>query len=233
MSLGFMQRLIDGSAPSGSPETRFGGQLTASRVFDGRFYEEQLLDQYIQTVPGATLTHGIAAICGEALRLYLEAHNELGKESLSALLEVNVRNAGAHALAGNRIAVKQMQLNTAIAHPIDRLRAIVSTNPEIDSIDDTELTSFKLRSLSENLPAPLLALLGKRSNRRRSLNRRLILGGNCGITQIKGSPDPLYFLGAKLLGFTSVTPFYSGCGLMFTASTYGDRLGLTFPLIAP
>jgi diacylglycerol O-acyltransferase len=35
-------------------------------------------------------------------------------------------------------------------------------------------------------------------------------------------------MGARLYGFTSISPLYSGCGLMFTASTYGGRIGITF-----
>ena len=37
-----------------------------------------------------------------------------------------------------------------------------------------------------------------------------------------------YLLGARLHGFTSISPLYSGCGLMFSASTYADTVGLTF-----
>jgi hypothetical protein len=43
-----------------------------------------------------------------------------------------------------------------------------------------------------------------------------------------GSTKPLYLMGARLLGFSGIPPLYSGCGLMFTASTYCERIGLTF-----
>jgi len=90
------------------------------------------------------------------------------------------------------------------------------------------LISFKLRSLYDNLPAPLLALLGKRANLHSGFNRQLLQGGNCGIAEMQGSKVPLYLLGAKLAGFSSINPLYNGCGLMFTASTYHDRVGITF-----
>ena len=31
-----------------------------------------------------------------------------------------------------------------------------------------------------------------------------------------------------MYGFTGISPLYSGCGLMFSVSTYADVLGLTF-----
>ena len=168
------------------------------------------------------------AICGEATRLYLEKHNELGDTPLRALLEVNVRNAGAHALVGNRIAINQIELHTPIIYPEGRLQAIYTANRELHSVEDAELTSFKLRSLYENLPAPVLAWLGRTANRQNSLNRRIMEGGNLGLAELQGGDNTLYLLGAKLRGFTSISPLYSGCGLMFSASTYADTIGLTF-----
>ena len=162
------------------------------------------------------------------MRAYLEQHGELGDESLQALLTVNVRNAGAHALIGNRIAVNQIALHTATAYPIDRLQAIYSSHNHLHSIEDGELTSIRLRSIYENLPAPVMAWLGRSAQRKNSVGQRLLSAGNCGVTEMTGSSRPLYLLGARLIGFTGIPPVYSGCGLMFTASTYGDKLGLTF-----
>ena len=179
-------------------------------------------------VPGATVTHAALAICSEATRLYLERHGELGEGDLTALLEVNVRNAGAHALVGNRIAINQVDLHTSIIYPEGRLQAIHTAQRELHSVENEELTSFRLRSLYENLPAPLLSWLGRNANRQGSLNHRILEGGNLGLAELRGSEQTLYLLGATLTGFTSISPLYSGCGLMFCASTYADTFGLTF-----
>jgi len=108
------------------------------------------------------------------------------------------------------------------------LQAIYTANRELHSVEDAELTSFKLRSLYENLPAPILAWLGRTANRQNSLNRKVLEGGNLGLAELQGGDKPLYLLGARLRGFTSISPLYSGCGLMFSASTYADTVGLTF-----
>ena len=52
--------------------------------------------------------------------------------------------------------------------------------------------------------------------------------GSLGLAELNGSDKPLYLLGARLHGFTGISPLYSGCGLMFSASTHADNVGLTF-----
>lgn len=213
---------------SSQPPSRFAQPLSSARVFEGAFYPRAMFDNYLRRVPGATLTHAVLAICGEAMRLYLDRHGEFNDSSLQALLEVNVRNAGAHAMIGNRIAINQIELHTPVSYPVGRLQAIYTANRELQSIENSELTSFRLRSLYENVPAPLLAWLGRLSNSKSSPNRAVMSGGSLGLAQLQGSERPLYMLGARVRGFTSISPLYSGCGLMFCASTYADTVGLTF-----
>lgn len=228
MSIRLARSVVEGDNPD-TASSRFAQPLSAARVFDGAFYPRGLIEDYCEAVPGASPTHAVLAICGEAMRRYLEHHGELAPDaSLQALLEVNVRNAGAHALVGNRIAINQIELHTPIIFPIGRLQAIYAANRELKSIESEELTSFKLRSLYENVPAPLLSWLGRMSNSRKSLNHAVMSAGNMGLAELEGADQALYLLGARLHGFTSISPLYSGCGLMFSASTYDDHVGLTF-----
>ena len=227
LSIRVAHNMAEGDA-AGEGHSRFAQPLSSARVFEGAFYPREVFDNYLRRVPGATLTHAVLAICGEAMRRYLERHGELTDSSLQALLEVNVRNAGAHALAGNRLAINQIELHIPVTFPVGRLQAIYTANKELQSIENAELTSFRLRSLYENVPAPLLAWLGRLSNQKNSLNRAVMSSGSLGLAELQGADQPLYLLGARLHGFTSISPLYSGCGLMFSASSYADTVGLTF-----
>ena len=228
LAIRMTRRAIDGESVTGTPTTRFAAPLTQSRVFEGGFYPRSLLESYAAEVRGATVGHAVLAICGEAMRSYLASFGEASDEPLQAMLAVNVRNAGAHALIGNHIAVSQVPLHTDLDFPIQRLQAICATHPELSNVEADELTSFRLRSLYENLPAPLLAWLGRTANRENSVHRGVLSAGNCGVSEMIGSDKPLYMLGARLIGFTGIQPLFSGCGLMFTSSTYCDQIGLTF-----
>ena len=228
VSIRLARNVVESDNPD-SPPSRFAQVVSAARVFEGTFYPRSLIEDYCQSVPGSTTTHAVLAICGEAMRRYLEHHGELRADaSLQALLEVNVRNAGAHALVGNRIAINQIELHNGIIFPIGRLQAIYAANRELQSIENEELTSFKLRSLYEHVPAPLLSWLGRMAHSKRSINHAVMSAGSMGLAELRGSDDTLYLLGARLHGFTSISPLYSGCGLMFCASTYDDCVGLTF-----
>ncbi len=100
--------------------------------------------------------------------------------------------------------------------------------PMLDGMEELEGRSLKLRALYEHMPAPLLALLGRNADRDNNPNRQIMRAGNCGISAMEGPKVPLYLLGAKLHGLTSISPLYSGCGLMFSATSYCDQIGLTF-----
>jgi diacylglycerol O-acyltransferase len=208
--------------------TRFGGQLGTARVFGGDFFPRKVFDQLAAMVPSANFTHVLLLVCGEALRLYLDSQGEDDQTPLHALLQINVRNAGAHALVGNRIAIEQADLFTHIPHLIERLHAIVGSFGGVDDIENVEERGLKLRAIYEHVPAPLMALMGRYSNRDGNLSRGLMHAGNCGIAEIDGPKVPLYFLGAKLHGLTSISPLYSGCGLIFASTSYCDKVALTF-----
>jgi len=228
MSLRAARNVVERERADWEAISRFSQPLSQSRVFEGAFYPRQSLEALMDLVPGATLTHALLTVCGEATRRYLDQHDEHGDHSLNALLQVNVRNAGAHAMAGNRIAVNQVDLHTAIIFPEGRLQAMTADQRELHTIENEELTSFRLRSLYENLPAPLLAWLGRTSNSKSSFTHRIMEGVNLGLAELEGSGKQLYLLGAQLHGFTGISPLYSGCGLMFTGSTCGDKIGITF-----
>jgi WS/DGAT/MGAT family acyltransferase len=227
-SVRVVRKLVEGETLADVPATRFGGKLGSARVFEGVFYPRRLFDDLAQLVPGANIRHVVLLACGEALRLYLDRHNEAGDTPLTALLQINLRNAGAHALVGNRIAIEQADLFTNVPNLLERLYAIVGGLAAVEDIDELEGRSIKLRSLYEHLPAPLLAFLGRNADRDANPTRQLMHGGNCGIAVMEGPKIPLYLLGAKLHGLTSISPLYSGCGLMFNASCYCEEIALTF-----
>jgi hypothetical protein len=223
-------QVVDDAEDSGEGY-RFAGTLGSARVFDGIFVERKPLDEMAERIPGASLAHVQIMLCGEALRLYLLRHNDpLVDSSLCGLRQLNMRNAGAHAMVGNSIALEEMNLFSNIPDLSERLLAIVCSlgEPEDAYGEKNEQRGFKLRALYEHLPAPLHSLLGRFSNRKGSLARQIMRSGHLGFAELPGSARPLYLLSARLYALASISPLYSGCGLMFTASNYHNRIGLTF-----
>lgn len=204
-------------------QTRFAASPGPARVFDGRFYHRDVFERFIALVPGANIQHALAVICGEATRLYVADNDGHELLQLSAQLQLNLRNAGAHALSGNKLALQRIDLYTEVENLVERLYAIVGSNV---SANDTELEirSHTLRAFYENMPAPLLSLIGHWSKREL---RALEEGGSCGISMLSGPAQPAYFLGAKMSGLISVSALYKGCGLMYAASQYQDKISIS------
>ncbi len=204
--------------------TRFTAAPGPARVFEGGFYQSKVLEDFMAQVAGASMHHALAVVCGEATRKYLANKDGLNDLNLSARLQVNLRNAGAHALSGNRMALQNIELYTGVENLLERLYAIVGTNV-LASDDDLEEKSHRIRSFYEYIPAPVLSALGRWSNRE---PQSLEAGGSCGISTLTGPRQTVYFLGAKLSGLTTVSPLYKGCGLMYSASLYKDQLAISF-----
>jgi diacylglycerol O-acyltransferase len=182
------------------------------------------LDKFISFVPGANIHHALAVVCGEATRRYLANKDGLENVNLSAQLQVDLRNAGAHALSGNKMALQHIELYTGVENLVERLYAIVGSNVSA-SEDELERRGHDIRAVYENIPAPLLSMIGRWSKREL---RSLEAGGSCGISTLVGPAQPVYLLGARLSGLTSVSPLYRGCGLMYSASQYGDKIAVSF-----
>jgi diacylglycerol O-acyltransferase len=218
------QRVTSAPVAANKQLPRFAGTPGSARVFEGGFYERELLDRFSALVPGAKLHHALAVVCGEATRLYLVGTDELDGSTLSARLQVNIRNAGAHALSGNNIALQHIELYTGVENLVERLYAIVGSN-DSGYENDLEKRRHGVRAVYENIPAPILSILGRWS---KSELQSLEAGGSCGISTLAGPAQPVYFLGAKLNHLTSVSPLYKGCGLMYSASQYGDQIAISF-----
>lgn len=94
-------RRVTSSAPEDDAQaTRFEASPGPARVFQGGFYKRKILEKFVSQVPGAKLQHALAVVCGEATSRYLASKDGISELDLSARLQINVRNAGAHALSG-------------------------------------------------------------------------------------------------------------------------------------
>jgi diacylglycerol O-acyltransferase len=219
-----LPRLTAANSAGDEQHTRFKASPGSARVFEGGFYHRSVLDKFISIVPGANMDHALAVVCGEATRAYLANKDGLENVNLSAQLQVDLRNAGAHALSGNKMALQHIELYTGVDNLVERLYAIVGSNVSA-SEDELERRGHDIRAVYENIPAPLLSMIGRWSKHEL---RSLEAGGSCGISTLVGPDQPVYLLGAKLSGLTSVSPLYKGCGLMYSASQYGDKIALSF-----
>jgi WS/DGAT/MGAT family acyltransferase len=78
--------------PAPVPRTRFNGTVTPHRVLEGRSFDLKAVRAIKNAVEGATVNDAVLAICGGALRKYLQDKRELPEHSLLAMAPISVRS---------------------------------------------------------------------------------------------------------------------------------------------
>lgn len=217
--------LEDVEPPDEVPQTIFNAPVSPQRVCDAAAFPLKELSGIRKVVPGSTVNDIILAICGGALRKYLDAIVELPDESLVAVAPINTRTATDADADGNVIATMFVPLHTDIEDPIERLRAIHEAT--VDAKSGTgPISPRQMTDLTQHVPAATEAMAAR-------LITSLGLGyrgkplANCTVSNVPGPQQPLYLNGARMLRMMGVGPVIDGVGLMFTALSYNGEIVLT------
>lgn len=200
--------------------TRFGSVVSPHRVFDTRRFALDEFKTICTLVEGATVNDAVLAVCGGALRRYLDAVDELPAHSLSAITPLSVK-AGVASKA--HLDWQLIELATHIGDPVQRLCAICDQTASSALFDDavraTELTDAARHASSQTL-ALASRLLGGAAL---SHGRRAPLA-NCSITHVPGPTRPQFLCGARLSFFSALMPISDGLGLAITVTSVAGRV---------
>jgi WS/DGAT/MGAT family acyltransferase len=204
--------------PKDMPVTRFNAVVSPYRVFETRRFAIEEFRTLRTLAPGATLNDAVLAVCGGALRRYLESIDELPASSLTALAPFYLRSGDTDAAqASPALKLLQVQLGTHIADPALRLRAIHAQTSASESLARA-VGARELVDPALYAPAATLALAGRLMGRAAaSLGRHAPLA-NCSISNVPGPSTPLYLCGARLTYFSAMLPISDGMGLVLAVT---------------
>jgi WS/DGAT/MGAT family acyltransferase len=169
----------------------------------------------IGTAHGGTINDAILAICGGALRSYLQEQDALPDKSLFAGVPVSVDPSGEH--KGNQLSTIICPLGTNFADPKERIERIVHITRQAKS-DLHHVT----RAASQNymnlllIPSMMLTLAGAASRVPPALN--LIL------SNVPGPERPLYLNGSPVEAIYPLSLISDGGGVNITALSYAKEL---------
>ena len=208
--------------PQNLPATRFNSVVSPHRVFETRRFEVEEFKFIRNAVRGATVNDVVLAVCGGALRHYLDEQGELPATSLSAMAPFYVRPAGRDE-AKPELAWVRVALGTDLADPMQRLAAIHAETSSSESIARA-VGARELRAVGSQVPASTLALTAKLLGMATAgIGRRSPLA-HCTITNVPGPAVPLYLCGARLSYFSAIMPIADGMGLVFAVTSHEGRL---------
>jgi WS/DGAT/MGAT family acyltransferase len=195
-------------------------------VVEGVTFKLKQLSDIRKAVPGATVNDVVLAICGGALRRYLNKKGELPDDSLIAMAPINTRRPDEVDVAGNVLATMSVPIHTDIADPLARLRAVREATADAKETEHA-IGARQMTDLTRHIPSATLALAGRLVTGL-GLGHRAMRLCNCTVTNVPGVQQPLYLNGAKLIKSTGFAPVLDGMGLIITAISYNGEIIFSF-----
>jgi WS/DGAT/MGAT family acyltransferase len=207
------------------PATPFNVSITNQRVFAALSLP---LDEAkrMGKAHGASINDVVLWLCSTALRDYLKESRELPDASLVAGVPVSLRAEGDTRM-NNQVTMSMVELATNEKDPLERLRKIHAATA---SMKNTMGAFGELIPTDFPSPGAPWLLSGLASLYGRSGLADRVRVANVAISNVPGSPVPLYLAGAKMLDYYPVSIAGHGVALNITVQSYMGQL--CFGLIA-
>lgn len=209
-----------------APSTMFNRALTPNRAVG--LCDVPLDDvKSIGRALGVTVNDVVLAASCASLRAWLLAHGGLPDRPLVGVVPVSLRTE-ADKDEANRVTIMRVRLPLDVEDPLERLRAIhesMRTGKKGQSKNGGGGGVLKhIADIATNVTVPLFLtqLLGLYSSS--NLADRLPSMWNVVISNIAGSPIPLYFGDARLRQLYPLGPVQQGSGLNITVLSTDGRL---------
>jgi diacylglycerol O-acyltransferase len=206
------------------PKTALNVPITGERGFAGVSIPLDTLKQ-LAAAHEAKLNDIVLGLCGGALRRYLARHGGIPKKPLIATMPISLRDPG-NAEYTTQATLSLVNLNTQIADPVKRLRAIRDAAGAMKALAQRARGVIPTDFPSIGVPWLLqgLAALYGRSG---------IVGAmppiaNLVISNVPGPQAPLYAAGARMTDYWPLSIVEHGVGLNITVMSYAGKMGFGF-----
>jgi len=213
-----------GAAPLNAPNTSWNGPLSPLRSVG--FARVPLADvRAIKDAFGCTVNDVVLGLCAGTLRSYLIEHDELPDQPLVAACPVSVRD-DADNKPGNKVSAMFTTLDTNLADPAERIRAIqactVGAKQEHNAVGADMLQNWAEYAAPNtfNLASRLYSSWGLAGSHRPI--------HNVIISNVPGPPFPLYYAGAEMVAAYPMGPVMEGVGLNITVFSYRGSVDFGF-----
>jgi diacylglycerol O-acyltransferase / wax synthase len=202
------------------PRTLLNVSITNQRSFAGRTVS-MAETKFIGKTFGASLNDVVLCETAGALRRYLSEHNNLPTKPLLSAVPVSLRAAG-DASANNQVSMLRNTLATDVADPVERLQVIRA---------ESEKNKAMLGRVKTAIPTdfPLFGAPWLMSGIASIVSRSRLVNvvppvANLVISNVPGSPVPIYFAGAKIVSYYPVSIVVHSMALNVTVQSYAGRL---------
>jgi WS/DGAT/MGAT family acyltransferase len=209
--------------PFVGPRTSLNGRLVRTRALASTSLS--LTDvKAVKNACGVKVNDVVLAVCGGALRSYLEDRHELPDRSLTATVPTTIGGLGsqAGALIGNTTSVLGTTLATDVADPLERLRRIHESTTTAKVLHRA-LGDEMIQHLADTVPPGVIGA-AIRTVETSGLTTRLAPAFNAVVSNLPGPPVPLFSGGARVVSCYLFGPLVLGVALDITVISYCDSI---------
>lgn len=204
--------------------TRFNHRVSAHRTWEEARCSLDVLKRVRAQVPGASINDVCLSVVGGAMASYLTELGEPPAEPLVSLVPVSTRTPDQVGAGGNQISGMRVSLCSDIADPLARVEAIRAETATKKAAQDGVAVPVLLE-VAEALPG---ALIGAAVRAVGLVGDRGPVAANTVVTNVPGSPLPLYLLGCRLVRSTGCVPLMDGIGLFHCVTSFCGTFSFMF-----
>ena len=209
------------AAPFAAPPTPFNASITAHR--NVAFAQLDLEDvKSVKNRFGVKVNDVVMALVSEVLRNYLSTRGQLPETSLVAMVPVSVHGRSDRP-GRNQVSGMFASLQTQIADPAQRLRAIAQAN-SVAKEHSSAIGATLLQDWSQFAGPAVFGIAMRVYARSRLTASRPV--HNLVVSNVPGPQIPLYFLGAEVQAMYPLGPIFHGAGLNITVMSLNGQLNV-------
>lgn len=207
-------------------KTCFNNVISQRRVIDCIRVPLADMQKMRGLAPGSTLNDVALTIIGGGLRRYLSAQQQLPEESLVATLPIDVRQKCDSNKSGNMLSIMNVPLCSDVEDPVARLNNMLEETRLAKRYTNT-LGKDLLTTFADNMYTGLMAW-GTAPFIESGLFDKLPVVANTVVSNVPGTPIPLYMGGAKLVESFGMGPLLPTAGLFHTVTSTCDWMSISF-----
>ncbi|MEO1366193.1 MAG: wax ester/triacylglycerol synthase family O-acyltransferase [Acidobacteriota bacterium] len=211
--------------PFTAPRSVFNARVPRERTWDCAHLSLDRIKK-IRQATGATVNDVVLAVCGGALRQYLNEQGELPDDPLVAMVPISIRPDEQKKAMGNQVSAMLVSLATDVDTPSERFEK-VRTSAQHSKLYNRAVGARTLTDASDIVPFSV-AGLATRLYTRMHLAERHRPVFNLVVTNVPGPQIPLYVAGAKLIANVGIGPIFDGMGLIVPVFSYNGRISISF-----
>jgi diacylglycerol O-acyltransferase / wax synthase len=178
----------------------------------------------IKNALGLTVNDVVVAACSGGLRTWLKDRGELPDESLVAVIPVSVRTAEEQGTFGNRISM--MCVPIATDEPDPRARALRVHETLRSAKERHQALPATLMQDANNFLPPALLARAARATGALLTQSHIEPPANLLISNVPGSPTPLYCAGARQVATYPASAIFDGVALNITVLSYQRNIDI-------